>query len=113
MRDVAQMTWALGVLEQPELPFLAACQQGVTGRMRKVSAVDATNLLWGYARLRAPPAPPAMYTHIVRTPFPSSPVAGGHQRWSQAPSGILHSGVPGLSLSSCADAHLLNSWDGQ
>ncbi len=70
MRDMAQMTWALGMLEQPELPFLAACQQGVTRRMGKVLAVDATNLLWGYARLEAPPAPPAMYTHIVRTPFP-------------------------------------------
>lgn len=77
MRHVAQMTWALGVLEQPELPFLAACQQGVTRRIGKVSVVDATNLLWGYARLRAPPAPPAMYTHIVRMPFP-------HHLWQAA-----------------------------
>ena len=71
------MTWALGVLEQPELPFLAACQEGVTRRMGKVSTVDAANLLWGYARLGAPPAPSAMYTHIVRRPFP-------HHLWQAA-----------------------------
>ena len=103
------MTWALGVLEQPELPFLAACQEGVTRRMGKVSTVDVANLLWGYARLGAPPAPPAMYTHIVRRPFPHQLVASRHRCWSHAPNGIPHSGACGLSLSPCAHAHIPSS----
>lgn len=65
MRDVAQMTWSLGVLNQPELPFLEACQQAVSRRMSEASAVDVTNLMWGYASLNTPPSSPCMQMHAV------------------------------------------------
>ena len=65
MRDLAQMTWALGVLGQPELPFLSACQHAVARRMGQASVVDVLNLLWGYAQLGAPPSAPCMQMHTV------------------------------------------------
>ena len=71
MRDVAQMTWALGVLQQPEPPFIAACQHAAGRRMAQASVVDVINLLWGYARLGAPLSGPCMQMHTV-TPSLSS-----------------------------------------
>ena len=65
MRDVAQMTWALGVLEQPELPFIAACQHAAGRRMAQASVVDVINLMWGYARLGVPLSGPCMQMHTV------------------------------------------------
>ena len=65
MRDVAQMTWALGVLEQPEPVFIAACQHAAGRRMAQASVVDVINLMWGYARLGAPLSGPCMQMHTV------------------------------------------------
>ena len=65
MRDVAQMTWALGVLEQPEPAFIAACQHAAGRRMAQASVVDLINLMWGYARLGAPLSGPCMQMHTV------------------------------------------------
>ena len=66
MRDVAQMTWALGVLEQPEPAFIAACQHAAGRRMAQASVVDVVNLMWGYARLGTPLSAPSMQMHTVR-----------------------------------------------
>ena len=71
MRDVAQMTWALGVLEQPEPAFIAACQHAAGRRMAQASAVDVINLMWGYARLGMPLSGPCMQMHTV-SPFRAS-----------------------------------------
>ena len=65
MRDVAQITWSLSVLNHSELPFLEACQQAVSRRMSEASAVDVTNLMWGYASLGTPPSSPCMQMHAV------------------------------------------------
>ena len=65
IRDVAQMTWALGMLAQPELRFLEACQQAVARRMSQASVVDIVNLMWGYAWLGTPPSGPCMQMHTV------------------------------------------------
>ena len=65
MRDVAQITWALGVLAQPEPRFLEACQQAAARRMSQASVVDLVNLMWGYARLGAPPSAPCMQMHTA------------------------------------------------
>ena len=66
MRDVAQITWALGMLAQPELRYLEACQQAVARRMSQASVVDIINLMWAYAWLGTPPSAPCMQMHTVR-----------------------------------------------
>lgn len=66
MRDVAQITWALGMLTQPEPRFLEACQQAVARRMSQASVVDLVNLMWAYAWLGTPPSAPCMQMHTVR-----------------------------------------------
>ena len=66
MRDVAQITWALAVLAQPEPRYLEACQQAVARRMSQASVVDMINLMWAYAWLGTPPSAPCMQMHTVR-----------------------------------------------
>ena len=68
MRDVAQITWALGVLAQPEPRYLEACQQAVARRMSQATVVDMINLTWAYAWLGTPPSAPCMQMHSVRSP---------------------------------------------
>ena len=71
MRDVAQITWALGMLAQPEPRYLEACQQAVARRMSQASVVDIINLMWAYAWLGTPPSAPCMQMHTVRVPTQS------------------------------------------
>ena len=72
MRDVAQITWVLGVLVQPEARFLEACQQAVARRMGQASVVDMVNLVWAYAWLGTPPPGPCMQMHTAGV-RPNSP----------------------------------------
>lgn len=52
VRDVATMTWALGMLEESHMGFLEACRQLVAPRLHSATGRDLANLLWGFARLQ-------------------------------------------------------------